>query len=426
MSLDKHDSRSGMQEEQLNQLNTLAKALRGRNPFHDERLKNLPNKLRDVHDWSEMVPFTLRADYQQDQQEHPPYGSNWTAEAEAVLLSTTSGTSTQPIFWRDDKEGMKWLAGNWKKVYQTAGLKTSDVAMFAWSFGPQLMEWTAIDAARRFGMMCLPVGSINTVGRLKMIIDCRVSVLFCTPSYALRLGEIAREENIDLSQSCLRRIIVGGEPGGSITATRQRIEKVWPGARVLDTYCLTETGPVAYPCPVHADTLHILSDSFYAEVVAPESDNKMQPGFVGELILTTLGRHASPALRFRTGDLVKRGPRAQCSCGSFDLALEGGIIGRLDNLVFVRGISVYPSAVEELIRRHPQVLEYRVEVKSRRSMTEMAVKLELVAGTDKPQKIAKTLALEMQTAFGLKIPVEILPEGSLERGESSARRWHRL
>jgi phenylacetate-CoA ligase len=189
---------------------------------------------------------------------------------------------------------------------------------------------------------------------------------------------------------------------------------------------MTEVGPVSYQCPSAPGSLHILSSSYYAEVIDPESGTKVQPGFVGELVLTTLGRFGSPAIRYRTGDYVMRGNRGKCECGSFDLKLEGGILGRMDNMIFVRGVNIYPAAVEELIRKYAEIVEYRVEFKSRRSMTEMYIKIECEPQTDKPQKIAKALQMDLRTAFTLRIPVTLVEPGELPRFEAKAKRWIRI
>ena len=185
---------------------------------------------------------------------------------------------------------------------------------------------------------------------------------------------------------------------------------------------MTEVGPASYQNPVKPGSLHIISSSYYAEIIDPETGSKVQPGFVGELVLTTLGRFGSPAIRYRTGDYVMRGNRGKCEdCGTYDLKLEGGILGRIDNMIFVRGVNMYPAAVEELIRKYSEIVEYRVEFKSRRSMTEMNVKIECAPDTPKPQKIAKALQMDMRTAFTLRIPVILVEQNELPRFEAKSK-----
>src|SRR5262249_40288293 len=154
------------------------------------------------------------------------------------------------------------------------------------------------------------------------LLDNEVTVVLCTPTYALRLAEVARDEQIDLAASSVRALIVAGEPGGSIPATRQRIESAW-GARVFDHYGMTEIGALGIECPEHPAGLHLLETECIAEVIDPETAGLVPPGQVGELVLTNLGRLGSPLIRYLTGDLVKIDPKP-CPCGRSFMRLDGG------------------------------------------------------------------------------------------------------
>jgi phenylacetate-CoA ligase len=155
----------------------------------------------------------------------------------------------------------------------------------------------------------------------------------------------------------VRRIIVAGEPGGGIPATRARIESLWPGAKLVDHHGMTEVGPASYECPQRPGLLHIIESAYFPEVIDRQTGEAVEPGSRGELVLTNLGRTGSPVLRYRTGDLVKLGPAERCPCGAWDMALEGGILGRCDDMVVVRGVNIFPSAVEEVVRSQG-VVEY--------------------------------------------------------------------
>jgi phenylacetate-CoA ligase len=229
----------------------------------------------------------------------------------------------------------------------------------------------------------------------------------------------------------VRRIIVAGEPGGSIPATRARIESLWPGARVCDHHGMTEVGPVTYECPARPGVLHVIEAGYYAEIVAPATGKPVAHGETGELILTTLGRVASPLLRYRTGDLVKHGTRntehesEACACGSHELALDGGILGRVDDMIIVRGVNIYPSAVEEIIRRVGDVAEYQVKVTTHGTMTELQLTLEPEASSTNPETLADRIRTALETALSLRVPVALAAPGSLPRFEMKARRWVR-
>jgi len=351
--------------------------------------------------------FTTKQELIDDQAASPPYGTNLTFPLDRYTrFCQTSGTSGHPLHWLDTPESWNWMLANWDRVYEAAGVTSKDHIFFAFSFGPFLGFWTAFEAATRMGALAIPGGGMRTSVRLHTILDTHATVLCCTPTYAIRLAEEAAESSIDLQASRVRRIIVAGEPGGSIPSTRAHIEKLWPGSRVVDHHGMTETGPVSYGCPARPGVLHVIESSYIAEVMN------------GELILTNLGRIGSPLIRYRTGDLV-RAVRGTCVCGTNDVALEGGILGRADDMVVVRGVNIYPAAVEEVLRAEG-ITEYRVEVRTERALTELHVHVEAEPGATSRLEAALT------NAFSLRIPVSSVEAGTLPRFEAKAKRWIRL
>jgi phenylacetate-CoA ligase len=262
---------------------------------------------------------------------------------------------------------------------------------------------------------------MRSVTRLRTILDNRATVLCATPTYALRLAEVAAEEQINLGAARVRRIIVGGEPGGSIPSTRARIEQLWPGARVVDHHGMTEVGPVSYECPRRAGVLHIMEAAYLPEVIHPDSGLPVDAGETGELVLTNLGRDGSPLLRYRTGDVVRRANQTPCRCGSHEMALEGGILGRTDDMLIVRGVNLYPSAIEEIIRSCGAVAEFLVQVTAAGSLPEVSIQLE--PADEDGDGLARRVGAALENAFGLRIPVTPAAHGSLPRFEGKARRW---
>jgi phenylacetate-CoA ligase len=271
---------------------------------------------------------------------------------------------------------------------------------------------------------------------LRAILDNQITVVCCTPTYALRLAEAAAHEKIQLDRSKVRTLIVAGEPGGSIPSVRSQLEKLWRGARVFDHHGMTEVGPVTYQCPARAGVLHIIESAYYAEVINPETRQPVEGGQPGELVLTTLGRLGSPVLRYRTGDLVKcrrqNGPfgRAKCrtetppcACGTFELALEGGILGRTDDMVVVRGVNVYPSAVEDLVRACAGIAEYQAEVSQQGSLPELTIKIEPALDCAEPSALVRKLATSFENALALRVLVSLVAPGTLPRFEMKSKRW---
>ncbi|MEQ2007399.1 MAG: AMP-binding protein [Limisphaerales bacterium] len=416
--------------DQLAQLRVLLAALRT-NPFYTRKLAGtgLLDGAASLAEFSARCPFTTKAELVADQQAQPPYGSNLTFPLERYTrCHQTSGSTGSPLRWLDTPESWTWMLDNWETVHRKAGTTAADRIFFAFSFGPFLGFWTAFESAQRLGCLVFAGGGMTSVARLQAMLDLRATILCCTPTYAIHLAEVAAKEGIDLRRSQVKTLSVAGEPGGSIPATRARLEELWPGARVYDHHGMTEVGPVSYECPTRSGVLHVIERAFIAEVVDPATGQPVGERRRGELILTNLGRTGSPLLRYRTGDLVQlstlNSQLSPCPCGSTDLALEGGILGRVDDMVVVRGVNVYPSAIEEIIRRVGGVAEYQVRVSQRRALAELTVTVE-PAADGSGLGVERRLAAAFESSLALRVPVELATPGSLPRFESKARRWTR-
>ncbi len=371
-------------------------------------------------------PFTTKTDLSRDQVDHPPYGSNLTFPLESFTrFHQTSGTTGVPLRWLDTPESWKVLLSCWREVYRAAEIGPKDRVMFTFSFGPFLGFWSAFEAAESLGCLCLPGGGLGTRERLNLMMDNAVTVLCCTPTYAIHLAEVARKEMLDLSSLPLRRLIVAGEPGGSIPETRGILEALWPTVRVVDHHGMTEVGPVTFECPSRPGYLHLIENSYLAEVVDPQTLDPVADGETGELILTTLRRHGMPLLRYRTGDLVRMEARAseRCDCGRVERAIVGGILGRTDDMVIIRGVNIYPSAVERIVRSFRGISEYRVRVNTVATLKELEVDIEFEPHFTDIQSLAMDLENKFQAAFALRIPVRVVDCGQLHRFELKAKRW---
>jgi phenylacetate-CoA ligase len=243
----------------------------------------------------------------------------------------------------------------------------------------------------------------------------------------MRLAEVAQEEKIDLRNAPVRLIIVAGEPGGSIPAMRARLAELWPGARVFDHHGMTEVGPVTYECPARPGVLHVIESAYLAEAIESSSGKSVANGEMGELVLTTLGRVGAPLLRYRTGDLVKvetpTREQGACACGRYQTALVGGILGRTDDMIVVRGVNVYPSAVEEIVRGCDGVAEYRAQVDLRNSLAELSLTVEPRTDCADGSALVRILERAFEAALALRVPISLAPVGSLPRWEMKAHRW---
>jgi phenylacetate-CoA ligase len=423
--------RSAIASAQLEQLRRLLAALVPANSFYTKKYSRtgITPAVTSLEEFPEKFPFTTKTEIVEDQRAHPPYGTNLTFELERYTrLHATSGTTAAPLRWLDTPESWNWMVESWTDVFRAAGVAAADRVLFAFSFGPFIGFWLAYEAAQRIGCLSIPGGGLNSAARLRILIDNGVTVLCCTPTYAARLAEVAAEEKTDLRAAKVKTIIVAGEPGGSIPATRQRLAQLWNGARIFDHHGMTEVGPVSHECPKCPGVLHVIEPACFAEVIDPQSGTPAGPGQSGELVLTTLGRIGSPLLRYRTGDLVKRRTQnpergTACECGRHTLVLEGGILGRTDDMVIVRGVNVYPAAVEDIIRSCGDVAEFQVTLNNARSLTELHVQIEPTPGCADSSALAKRVEKAFQDSLALRVPVTTVTRGTLPRFEMKAKRW---
>lgn len=402
--------RSQIESRQLEALNELlaripAASFYGRKFLRAARLETLAGIAE--------LPFTRKAELSDDQRTSPPFGTVLMRPVgDYTRFHQTSGTTSAPLRWLDTPASWDALVECWAEVFRSAGVTREDRVFFAFSYGPFLGFWLAFDAAEKIGCLCLPGGGMSSAARLRLMMDARATVLCCTPTYAARLAEVAAQEKLDLRKLSVRRLMVAGEPGGSLPAVRARLQELWPGAQPFDHHGMTEVGPVTYECPARGGRLHVMEHAFIAEILDAQ-DRPVKAGETGELILTTLARKDSPLIRYRTGDLVRRGREEICECGRAEAVLEGGILGRVDDMVVIRGVNIFPSAVEEIVRGFGDIAEYRARVRG----NELELEIESPSA-DAPERVQRAL----QTAFNLRVPVKLAAE-ALPRAEMKAKRW---
>lgn len=418
--------RNAIESQQLQSLRQLLSACQESNSFYKKKINQvgLDGNLASLNDYFRKMPLTTKDQLVADQIEHPPYGTNLTEPlSHYTRFSQTSGTTGDPLRWLDTPQSWQSMIENWQQVFIAAGVTKKDRCLFPFSFGPFLGFWLAFESASQLGCLTCPAGGLSSSARLKMILDNQITVLCCTPTYAIRLAEVALLENIDLKNSSVKTIIVAGESGGSISSTRSHIESLWPGAKLFDHHGMTEVGPATYGCPQNPTVLHVMENAFLAEILDPNTQKPLPPGEIGELVLTTLTRTASPLLRYRTGDLVKAATDSPCFCGRYTLALEGGVLSRTDSMVIIRGVNLFPSAIEAVLRTMPNLAEYRVTIDQAATLTEIKIEVELTVLAENQIQWRKSLEKKLKDTFALRIPVSIVSQGILPRFEMKAKRW---
>ena len=391
-----------IRDQQLKKLRAGLTAVLTGNQFWRDRLDSV-----DGWDDFKRLPLTSKSELLADQASHPPFGTNLTYSVDRyVRLHQTSGSSGElPLRWLDTAESWEWWLRIWAEhVYRAASVTPADRLFLAFSFGPFIGFWSAFGGAERLGALCISGGAMTSEQRVRSILDLGATVLLSTPTYALRLADVARGMGVDLAESSVRVTIHAGEAGASIPATRDAIEAAW-SASSFDHTGMTELGPTGFSCSAR-DGVHLIESEFIFEV----TDD-------GELVATNLGRWGMPLIRYRTGDrvIVSREP---CACGSPFMKIVGGIQGRVDDMFTVRGVNLYPSQVEDIVRRHPGVAEFVIEHRRERRMDEVALLVETSAASFS----AERLEADLRQALGVRLDCRVVPSGTLPRSELKSRR----
>ena len=420
--------RSQIEVIQSQRLGEMLQTIIPRNRFWTSKLQAAGvdiTEIRGVEDLARL-PLTQKQELVDNQNEQPPYGSNLSFPSTRYRrLHQTSGTTGRPVRWMDTQESWDWFMECWRQIYTLAGLQSWDRLFFPFSFGPFIGFWAAFEGAGRFGNFCIAGGGMSTSIRLQAMIENEATVVCCTPTYALRMAEVAAAEGIDLKETSVRMLIVAGEPGGAIPGTRARIEDVWE-ARVIDHWGMTETGSLGVESEDRPGGMYLLETECIAEILNQETLLPVSPGEIGELVITNLGRIGSPLIRYRTRDLV-RASTAPDPAGRKLTWLEGGILGRSDDMVIVRGNNVFPSSIEAVVREIAEVAEFRIELRTVRAMQELCVAIE---PTSDAADIAGQLVERVQSALrqrlGFVVDVRAAAPGELPRFELKSRRVVRI
>ena len=436
LDMSDNDQKNTLQQLQLGKLRKLLKEVSPSNKFYRHKFDKSGFKISDhdgldkLGDLLEKLPFTDKKEIQEDQEQHPPYGTNLTYDPGTyVRVHRTSGTTGKPIYWLDTPESWQWFLDCWKNVYRGVGVTDEDRIFFPFSFGPFIGFWGAFEAGLQLGNFCLAGGGMSSIGRLEYLLEHQATIVCCTPTYALHLAEVASENGIDLTAAKVRALIVAGEPGGQVPGTRKRIAGLW-NAQVLDHHGMTEIGCVTFEPADSPGVLCALEEDFIVEVLKPGEATMAEEGTPGELVLTNLGRTGSPLIRYRTGDLVNWRPNTAgekvlgFQPGGF---LSGGILGRVDDMFFVRGNNVYPTSIETTVREFPEVAEYRIRVVESGDLNSLEVDVEPTADFAEQEDVegedlAGRIENALHDALLFRVRVSLVARGSLPRFELKARR----
>jgi phenylacetate-CoA ligase len=420
--------RADLRALQLEKLRRLSAWAYAKSPFHRRRFDSAnfhPDRLRSLDDLAR-IPFMTREDWMASQEREPPFGDLPVAGLDAAIrYHYTSGTSGRtPIRALDGMKDWEWIADMWAYGFWAFGVRASDVVLFAFSYGTFIGFWGAHYCCEKIGALVLPTGNFTTEARVRTIVDMGVTTVCSTPTYALRLWQAATELGVDLARSRVDKLIVSGEPAGSIPAVKRQLEQAW-GAKVGDTAGMTEIGSIfTFECSHQPGGTHIIEDNFIEETVTPGGDAPVPYGEKAERVVTSFGRGFMPLIRYRTKDMVVKLPHSTCSCGRTGDIYEGGIQGRWDDMKLIRGTNVYPRAVESIVREYDAIDEFQILITRDGVQDEISVCCELKG--DRAEEwvgLRKSLERDLSEAHeGLRFNVTLAAAGSLPRFELKAKR----
>jgi len=367
-------------------------------------------------------PFIDKQTMRERQLAVPPFGDLVAVEErDVVYISASSGSTgvptASPFTARDFDVWIDYEA----RQFWSSGLRPADRYCHSLNFS-LFVGGPCVLGAQKVGALSIHAGTLPSERLLLILRQFQATAMWTTPSYAWHLGETASKEGIDPRRDlAVRRIFVAGEPGGSIPETRTRIEDLW-GASVYDYYGLSDIfGSCAGMCE-QKDGLHWAEDHILVEVLDPATHDPVAEGERGELVLTTLRKSARPMIRFRTSDIVSF-TSAPCRCGRTSIRMQG-VHGRLDEMLIIKGVNIFPSDVEALVRGdHDQTGEYRLVVDRVDHLDRLTVEFERTHGFNGTDgDLAERFGRRLKALTGVSADVSVLPPGSLPRATHKAKR----
>jgi len=397
-----------------------------RAPFYRERWRAAglePGDVKTLDDFAR-VPTISKADLRKDQAEHPPFGSYLCVEpSEVARIHGTSGTSGRPTAFAWSSGDMARIAEAHARIMWSMGLRPSDTVFIGSILSLYVGSWGALLGTERLGATAFPFGAgvpgqtLQAVGWLQQM---RPTAFYGTPSYALRLAEAARSQDVDPASLGLRVMFFSGEPGAGIPATKNLIESTF-GAICIDSGSMGEMTPWMNIAECeHRTGMHLWQDLVYAEMLDPQTWQPVPSGGSGTPVYTHLERNCQPMIRLVSGD-VAEWTDAPCACGRTYPRLPRGIVGRIDDMIVIRGENVYPSAIEDVLHGFRELgAEFEVLLTRVNHMDELTVRVE-TAG-DVPEDLAGRVTAELRRTLGVRPGLELCAPQTLSRTDLKSRR----
>ena len=355
-----------------------------------------------------------------------PYGAALCVPVEEVTaFHQTSGTSGQPVYQPDTWQDWEWWSECWCYVLWAQGYRPLDRVFIPFGYNIFVAFWAGHYAAEKIGCEVVPGGVLDSKQRILKIQELKATAMMCTPTYVLGLAHTARNTlGIDPANLGLRRITCAGEPGASVPSTKQRMETAWD-ARVYDHAGATEIGAWSFECTEQPGAIHVNEAFFLVEIEDFDTGEIInEPGKQGKLIITALDRQAMPCIRFDSKD-VGEWASAPCPCGRSFRMLQGGIVGRTDDITKVKGVLLAPTAIEEIVRGMPDLgNEYSILVDRVGDRDRITLKVELTPEAQgQRQGLEAELRDRLRARTHLRYELEFHDLGSLPRYQVKAKRF---
>jgi len=407
-------------------------------PFYRRRFDELGLEPGDVTELADLarIPPVTKQDMADDLAEHGPWGS-FTAVDDRVWaergwqIFATSGTTATPRVFRYtafDRETWKWSDA--RAMYAMGFRSGRDVAMIAFGYGPHVWLWGVHYSLDLMGIPRITAGGLDSSLRARFVDTFRPTILACTPSYALYLADVMRDCGYEPAESSIRYLFCAGEPGFSVPAVRERLQSIWQ-AELHEFYGCTEAAPSAggHSCAAVAGdpgevSTHLIDDAHIWEVVGPETLEPVPDGERGISVVTNLLSESSPQLRFVVGDYTRL-TRERCACGRTSTRAVGGFAGRADDMLNIRGVTLFPSVLDNVVRGVAEAgAEYEVVITAPRGLDEVTLRIEGVPGlsVERHEGLRDAVGRAVRMHTELRAEVEVLEHGTLPRTQIKARR----
>jgi phenylacetate-CoA ligase len=377
------------------------------------------------------VPKIEKAMMREVQQRKPfPYGDMMTVPLEQVTaFRQTSGTTGIPVYQACTWQDWEWWSESWCYILYAQGYRDTDRVFIPFGYNIFVAFWAGHYGAEKIGCEVVPGGVLDTQARILKMRELRCNAFMATPTYVLGMADAARNKlGIDPAKDLnIKKITSAGEPGGCIPTTKKRMEEAW-GAKVYDHIGITEVGSWSYECTEQPGGQHVNEALFLVEIEDIETGEIItDPGKEGKMIITALDRIGKPGIRFDSKDVI-RWADYECDCGRTFRLIDGGVVGRADDITKVKGVLLAPTAIEEVVRSISELGdEYEVVVSKRGDIDNILLKIEILPGKEGEQEsILFRLKDQLRVKTNLGYQIEVHPLGSLPRYEVKAKRFKDL